>query len=109
MAQFRNAQPGGVQQFHHGPVPPAGGAGLVGSLKKLLDLLQIQELRDVLPLVGGTQLLGRIVFDETFSQEKTVEAPEGGQMPRDGSAAQPGLVQMIKIVTEIFRAGYPGE
>src|ERR1022692_60363 len=107
MAQFRDAQPGGVQQFHHGPVPQTGRAGFVGSLDDLLDLLQIQKFRDDLPLVGGAQVLSGVVFDQAVPKEKTVEAPKGGQMARDGSAAQPGLVQMVEVTTEIFRPGYP--
>ena len=63
----------------------------------LADLLEIEELRDRLPLAGGAQVLGRILVDRPFAEEEAVEVPEGGKAAGDGPGAESGLVQMVQI------------
>ena len=60
-------------------------------------------------------MFGGIVVDMTFPQEKTVEAPEGGQVPCDGSGAETRLVRrkyheigLLKVKTlDIGGNNYP--
>ena len=49
------------EEFEHGAVAQAGRPGCVDGLDDLLDLFQIQELGDGLPLPGRAQVLGRVL------------------------------------------------
>jgi hypothetical protein len=91
-AQLGDAQAGGIEQLQHGAVAQAGGQGSVDGLQNPVDLLQIQELRDGLPLPRKAQVLGGIGFDQAFPQEKPIKIPKGGQMAGDGTVAQTVLV-----------------
>ena len=41
-----------------------------------------------------------ILVDRAFAEEKAVEAAQGGEVPRDGAAAEPGLVEMVEVGAE---------
>ena len=69
-----------------------GGAVRVRRLGEPFDLLQIQELRDGLPLLWSAQMFGGIGGEAAFAQQKRIETAQGGQVPGDRPAAQPGLI-----------------
>ncbi len=68
-AQFRDAEAGGVEQLQHGVVPNAGRLGCAGSRQQQLDLVSIQKLRDILPLLGSDQTPLWVRFDLAFRSQ----------------------------------------
>src|SRR5262249_32735250 len=99
-AQLAYAKARGVEQFHHGPVPEAHRPGDVRGLDDLLDLLQIQILRDSLPLLRRTQVFGRVGLRATFPEEVPEEVTQSGQVARDRAVAQSGPVHRVEVAPD---------
>ena len=54
---------------------------------------------------GGAQVLRGVAVDSALPQQKPVEAAQGGQMPGDRSAAQPGVGINVEIKAQISGPG----
>ena len=91
-AQLRDPQSGGVEQFQHGVIAEPVGPGLVGRGDQRVDLLPVEELGDVLPLLGSGDVLGGVDFDSGFLQKEAVVAADTGQMTGYRAAGEPGAV-----------------
>ena len=95
-------KPGGVEQFHHRAIPHTSRAGHIGRFDDFLYLFQIQILRNILPLLGGMQVLGRVERNRAFPEQKAIKIAQGRQMTSHRPAAQSRLIEMVDVPADVL-------
>ena len=94
-AQFREAQAGGVGQFHHGPVAERRGRERLGGVcfEKPFDFEIGQRLGQPFPAPGQREIFGNVQRQMFFVLGETIEGAQRGDLRINALAAQaPGGV-----------------
>ncbi len=75
-----DAQPACIHQLEQRPVAQSQRLGALGLGEQLPDLLAREHLRQALGLRRSTQLGGRIVLDQAFATQVTIERAQTGRL-----------------------------
>ena len=108
--EFRETQAAAVEKFENGGVPRGhpdrGALGLLDAQRggeQFVDLLRIEDDREILLELGEEDFLERIVFQAVADGEKFVEGAKGGEVQPDRGPGHLLFAAFVQVAAKMVR------